>query len=104
MALYYESHVTLDPVFGDRLDVLREACSAHGFRVAKLLMKKRGTDAGVPSDLDSFCTGTSRDLDGLRDTMQALILALKAGGFVVRRYKIETIVLDSRVDDELHLL
>lgn len=39
--MYYESHITVEPVFDERLDRFSELCDGRGFRPAKLMMKKR---------------------------------------------------------------
>jgi hypothetical protein len=62
-------------------------------------------DKDVPSTLDTFMTGHSIDYVDLHDRMITLIGELKATGYVVRRYKIENILLDSRPQgDPLSLL
>lgn len=39
--LYYECHITIEPLFEDRLDQLRLICSHFKFKVADLLMQKK---------------------------------------------------------------
>jgi len=99
MSLYFESHVTLDPVFDERLELLKKVCSIYKFRVAELLMKKRAESTPERSDLDTFCTGHDSDFEELKERMLVLIIMLRMNGFVVRRYKIEDVILDSRIDD-----
>lgn len=89
--LYYECHVTIDPVFDERLEQFKELCKLYQFHVAKLLMQKGG-----PSNLDSFCTGRGQDYKTLENDMYGLITDLIADGFRVRRYKIEAALLDSK--------
>lgn len=100
-SLYYECHVTVDPV-KDKLDLFTEICKLDGFKPAKLLMQK--DKELIPSDLDSFCTAHDKYFLNLRESMIRLVKALKHNGFVVRRYKIESVVLDSRVCDREMLL
>jgi hypothetical protein len=95
---YYEAHVTLDPV-GERRAEVEEIAGHQRFRLAKLLM-----DKGVPSQLDTFMTGHDHDLESMRSRVAQTVKALQRAGFVVRRYKIEDTVLDSRIKDELELL
>lgn len=90
---YYECHLTLNPVVGEELKTLEVLCEAYGFRVASLY-----------GDSDAFTTGRSSFYSELNHRMIDLIQALKACGFVVRRYKIESALIDSRIDDHLNLL
>lgn len=100
MSLYHESHVTIEPVFDDRRrDRLLALCEEHGFRVAKLLMQKRAEDTPERSRHDTFCSSMSVDPPVLERRMFDLVAALQAEGFKVWRYKIEDVVLDSKVDD-----
>lgn len=100
MSLYFECHVTIDPVFD--LDLLRfnAICEKQGFKVAKLLMQKNKFDIGQDSDKDSFCTGHDKDYNKLYSKMINLLHDLKEYGFKIRRYKIEDIILDSRNDNK----
>lgn len=102
--IYFESHVTLDPVFDEKLRVAKELCLHHGFRVAELLMQKRREDSPEKSKHDTFASSRDTSYSILRDRMVACINALKEAGYVVRRYKIEDVILDSRHQDELNLL
>lgn len=106
MSLYFESHVTIEPVGWDdpRRPRLEELCLKHGFRVAKLLMQKRTTDTPERSRFDTFCTSSSVDPTVLYRRMLDLVAACARDGFKVWRYKIENVVIDSRVDDSSHRL
>ncbi len=101
---YFESHITVSPVFGGELEEFRNICSQYKFKVAKLLLKKTETDLGVESDLDSFATGHGTDLHELARRMEVLLDLLVLRGFNVIRYKIEDIIIDSRHDDYLKLI
>lgn len=96
---YYEAHVTIDPVFDDRLKQFETIARAHGFRVATLLMQKRKEATPERGVNDSFCTGRSISYSDIKDRMLALLTALREDGFRVWRYKIESTLLDSRYDD-----
>lgn len=98
-ALYYEAHVTIDPVEEWRRPEVENLAHNSGFRLAKLLM-----DKGVPSQLDTFMTGHSKDLDDIKHRTELTVRLLKGNGFNVRRYKIEDTLLDSRHDDVFKLL
>lgn len=96
---YYEAHVTIEPIFGKRLDEFRAVCAEFGFHVATLLMQKRKKDSPKRSKNDSFCTGRSISYSDMETRMLRLVAALQAHGFQVWRYKIESTLLDSRYDD-----
>lgn len=104
MTIYYEAHITIEPVFGPRLEAFKEIADLEGFRVADLLMQKRLEDTPARSKFDSFCTGRSESLTDLRTRMEALIRWLQHHGFQVWRYKIEDTLMDSRYKDVLNLL
>ncbi len=92
--MYYESHITVEPVFEERLDKFTELCAARGFRPAKLLMQKRAADTPERSRHDSFCTGRGKTEDELAERMHNLVRDLQEAGFSVWRYKIEHVILD----------
>jgi hypothetical protein len=94
--LYYEAHVTIDPVPEDQRGALQDLATPLKFKLAKLLMQK-----GEPSTLDTFLTGHSKVLDEIKANTKKMILALKAEGYVVRRFKIEDTLIDSRHGDTL---
>lgn len=100
---YYECHVTVAPVFGERLDEFKKIASQFSFRVADLLMKKRPDAALEVSPYDSFCTGRGKHYEDVRKRCELLVLTLKSNGFDVWRYKIEDTMLDSKINDELRL-
>lgn len=95
--LYFESHITIEPVFDDNLQRFAKICGAYGFRVADLLMKKRTDQTPERSEFDSFCTGRSDKLDDLKTRMTNLVSDLKTQGFTVWRYKIENVIFDSKI-------
>lgn len=104
MSLYYEAHVTIDPIFDARRDVAAEIATKFGFRLAKLIMRKREADAELPAQDDTFMTANSTDVTSIQSMTRRCVRELQAAGFVVRRYKIEDTILDSRHNDELGLL
>lgn len=97
-SLYYESHITIDPVFGEELQNFKAVCLGFNFRVAKLLMEK------TPSTKDAFCTGRSNNYTDIVERTVGLVQALRQVGFKVRRYKIEDTVIDSHIKDKYELL
>lgn len=104
MSLYYECHITVEPVFGDRLDLMKQLCKSYQFRVADLLMQKRKVDTPERSRYDTFCTGRHKRYDVLHKQMELLMRDLTAWGFKVWRYKIEDAIIDSKYVDELGIL
>ncbi len=102
--LYFEAHITIEPVFDSHLQTVETIAVAHGFRVADLLMQKRQADTAVRSRNDTFMTGHGKDFNQLKERMAQLIKDLKAGGYKVWRYKIEDTIMDSRANDVLAIL
>lgn len=103
-SLYYESHITIEPVFDGRRELARQAVAPFNFRLADLLMQKARQEAAVPSTLDTFMTGHAVVYAYLEERTIGAVKALQHNGFKVYRYKIEDCVLDSRKDDALGLL
>jgi hypothetical protein len=97
--LYFESHVTIEPVFDSDLERVARLAEQHGFRVADLLMQKRKEDRPERSRNDTFCTGHGKELRDIEERTRRLIFDLQVFGYKVWRYKIEDTVLDSRHDD-----
>lgn len=101
---YLEAHVTIEPVFDDKLVEAKKIAEDHGFKIAHLLMKKREIDTEERSSKDTFMTTHSKSLDDIVFRTSMVVQELRASGFKVWRYKIEDIVLDSKCSDELNLL
>lgn len=101
---YLETHVTIEPIFDDRLEQASILAKEHGFKIASLLMKKREQDTEERSKYDTFMTGHGKDLELMEIKVTKLVKALIAAGFKVWRYKIEDTLMDSRIDDELGVL
>jgi hypothetical protein len=101
--LYFESHVTLEPVFGDRLERLKEIAKQYSFRVADLVMQKNIADAGTPHEKDSFCTSRSKEWRVIESRTRYFVNALLSDGFKVYRYKIENTLVDSKIKDDMGL-
>jgi len=96
----YECHITIDPIIPTaEMHKLIELCDKAKFKVAKLLK-----EVGFPSNLDQFMTGHGNEFNELHGRMRLLCLLLKEAGFVIRRYKIEEILVDSRLGDSEGLL
>jgi hypothetical protein len=102
--IYFETHVTIEPIFDERLKEASAIAGKHGFKIATLLMKKRVEDTETRSKYDTFMTSHSMSLQTSKDRIHSLIKELKLNDFKVWRYKIEDIVLDSRYEDVFNLL
>jgi hypothetical protein len=98
---YFECHITIEPVFEERLVLFKRLCASQDFRVAELLMQKRKSDTPERSKYDTFCTGHSATYEDLKTRMLNLLVLLRASNFEIWRYKIEDCVLDSREDASL---
>jgi hypothetical protein len=96
--LYYESHVTVEPVFGERLANFALICARYGFQAASLLLQKNRAATPERSDKDAFCTGRSDNRKALHKRMDSLVLDLQACGFQVWRYKIEAALIDVKLE------
>lgn len=94
-ALYYECHVTIEPLTGPALDNLKSTAKTFGFRVADLLMVK-ADGSTEKSSRDSFCTTRGELYEDVVKRMLGLIAVLHFDGVKIRRYKIEDTLLDSR--------
>lgn len=98
--IYFECHVTIDPVMpGPRRDFLTDIAAGFNFKLAKLLM-----DKGEESPKDSFLTAHSTSFADIKHSCVSIVKELQMSGFVVRRYKIEDAVIDSRNSDAFELL
>lgn len=102
--LYFESHITIEPVYDERLDIFICISKKFGFKVADFLMKKRNIDTEERSKNDSFCSSRGSDYSEIRFRMLCLICELRAEKFKVWRYKIENTLMDSKYRDELSIL
>ena len=91
--LYYECHVTIEPVFGERLEFLKKLAETYTFRVANLVML--GKD--FPNQKDSFCSARHSRLETLRELMLLFVHAAKETGFKVFRYKLEATLFDTKI-------
>lgn len=93
--LYFECHVTIEPVSGPRLAYLEEVSRTHGFQVATFLMLKDGT---TPS---SFTSARDESFSKMLVRMVDFVRFLRTVGFRVKRYKIEDTLLDSKKEGDI---
>lgn len=104
MSHYYEAHITIEPIPEDKQQEVRDIAKLYGFKLATLLMKKRDMDTPERSMYDTFMTAHHQSEATLQLRISGLCQMLKVLGYKVWRYKIEDVVLDSRVEDTLELL
>lgn len=102
--LYYEMHVTIEPVFGERQLAAKTIAAAHGFSMADLLMQKNRQPTEERSDKDMFITGHAENLNKATERVTNVVREFRSAGFRVWRYKVEDTIIDSRMGDELCLL
>lgn len=100
---YLEAHVTIEPIFDERLEEAKRISRKYKFKVADLLMKKRESDTEERSKHDTFMTGHSKNYQDIQDRITGLINELNDNGFKVWRYKIEDTLIDSKMSDKLAL-
>lgn len=98
--LYFESHVTIEPVFEEKLEHFSDLCKKHKFQPAKLLLQKRKEDTPERSSKDSFCTGHGTNQKDLEQRMNNLVQDLKENNFKVWRKKIEAVLIDEKYSKE----
>ena len=100
--LYFEAHITTDPIPSDTDDALARAWvilhagQVRGFRVADLLMRKG--DAWVPHTADAFFSTRSNSYPDVIERTREFVAWLARAGVKVRRFKIENTLVDVRHD------
>lgn len=87
----FESHITFDPIEELEETVFDNVCSYYGFKRAQLYKMN-----GVKSQKDTFATARSNDLNDLNRKMMDCVHDLCRLEFVIRRAKIEAILIDIR--------
>jgi hypothetical protein len=92
-ALYFECHITIEPVEDERLAKFEELSRKYKFKVANLLMRK----SLERSQLDSFTTAKSKKFDVIYSAMMGLLSDLRENNFNIYRHKIEKVVVDSKI-------
>jgi hypothetical protein len=99
--LYYEAHITIDPILDTELSMVSIIASRHGFRVAKLLMARPERSEHRE---DAFMTARHQELSQIMRQTLGCFRELEQHGHRVRRWKIEDTILDSREGDTLEML
>ncbi len=101
-AMYYESHVTVDPLTDFQRVRVKCLADVYNFRLAKLLLRKPTGDEEWRDD--AFLTAHSQSLRDIKFRTRQLCAHLMLIDIPVRRYKIEDTVLDSNTQDFFNIL
>ena len=72
--LYYEAHITIEPVFDDERIFASNLCKPYGFKLADLLMKKRKQDTEERSSSDTFITGHSKSYKDIAERTKECVI------------------------------
>jgi hypothetical protein len=99
--LYYECHITVEPVFEETREELSTIAKPFGFRLAELLMQKNREHDPIRSTYDTFMTAHSKNYEDIFQRMKNCVAAIEAEGFKVWRYKIEDTLFDTKHGDKL---
>jgi predicted nicotinamide N-methyase len=95
--MYYEAHITCEPTFDDEAhERFRQLCIEAHAKPAALFLRGRSRDTLQRSDLDSFATIRTTDLDAMRERLEACVRHLQVNGVKVWRYKVEKTLVDSK--------
>lgn len=92
--LYYECHITLEPVYGIRLTILEHLVAKRDLSVSTFLMVKPGQQ-----NPDAFVSLRDKSYANVLRRMCDACIALEAEGFVIKRAKIEDTLLDTKHGD-----
>ena len=97
--LYFEAHVTTEPLEGGLLQGLLAIAPVYEFRVAELI--KRNGDKHID---DQFASARDQHYEELYTRTHNFVAHLQQAGIKVRRYKIENTMIDSHLKDTMKLL
>lgn len=97
---YYEAHITIDPVTGHKRKFIETTANTYGFRLAPLYIMQTGEEHKD----DAFLSARNNSLSAMIGDVKGMCTVLLHHGIVIRRYKIEDTLLDSRIKDEFGLL
>lgn len=98
--LYYKTHVTIAPDF-DRLGQVEAIATQFHYHMGKLLLLKKEDEN---SHKDMFFTARHQEYTLAVKDLKEFMIALHKAGFGVIRYKIENVVLDSKIVDILEMV
>ena len=94
--LYYECHVTVEPIPAERQELFGIICKTQKFWSSDWALKTE--------TFKFFATSRGTNYEELKYRMERLIAKLKRCDYKIARYKIEDTVIDSKIDDHLNLL
>lgn len=95
--MYYESHITIEPKFGEELEKVKRLAENNGFRVADLFLQKRKNDTPERSKFDSFMTARSNSLEEITFLTDKMVEDLGKHNYFIFRYKIEITLIDVKM-------
>ena len=98
MGLYFEAHITVEPLSGDDLNHFKMVSEIYGFKAADLYMVKDREGTPERSNKDTFTTARSDDLQDILERTQNLVWKLQLDGIKVWRWKIEDTLIDVKLD------
>lgn len=93
-ALYFETHITLDPVDGEALKKVQELCTKYNMRISTLILRREDGSPGEQHKDDIFISGRYLYYNEAVDKVQAMVVAVQHLNIKVRRYKIENTLKD----------
>lgn len=96
ISLPFECHITVEPVFDERLELFDNLCKPFQFKAAKLFMQKSRQETPERSNKDTFATGHTKTYEEALEKIMNLKNILIQHGYKVWRCKIEQIILDER--------
>lgn len=103
--MYLEAHITIEPIFDEDLERVKELLKDTPFKLADLFMQKSRSATPERSNKDTFMTAHSKgSKHWFGVDLQKTVKLLQSNGIIVYRYKIEEILIDSRSKDEYNLL
>lgn len=95
--LYYECHITIEPLSEELMPEVRQVAEQFGFKIARLLLQRREEDTLERSKYDTFMTAKGKNYEDLEARMYGCVQELQMFGYKVWRYKIEDTILDVRI-------
>jgi hypothetical protein len=94
--LYYEGHVTIEPVSGDKLINLIEVAAEFEMRISTFYLAK--PDSPVP---DAFISVRDESYASIAMRLQKACEELNRRGLIIKRVKIEDTLFDTKHGDRL---
>lgn len=102
----FESHITLDPkqlTTEDRKNIEAKS-KVYRFHAGDISLDRDSVDAWMNLEKAYFVTGHGLTYSNIEVRTKNLVIALQYAGYKVLRYKIEDILVDSKIADEWHIL